>query len=126
VNARKHKYEGAWCQLVKFAMARAGMSQQRLAAETGEALSNINQWVNGKAKPPIDRLEIFDVPLRFTAQEREQSRWYALEAYCHEEVWKRLQELERLVAAGESERDALAAELARLRDQLGGLAASGA
>jgi transcriptional regulator with XRE-family HTH domain len=121
MGPRQHKYDGAWCGLVRYAMKRAGLSQRSLAAALGEPVPSVNAWVSGKTRPPLEDLETWADALRLSGEERAQFRWQALEGYCHEEVWERCRDLERQLADAAVRGSTIATELSELRAHCGDL-----
>lgn len=87
---RRHKYEGYWCTLMAFHLARLRVSATELARRLGLSQQAIHTYLSGKARPPLKDLPKWCGALGLTAAECEQMLDAAYEAHTPAPVWEKL------------------------------------
>lgn len=119
MNSRSHKYKCAWGAFVRFLLEKNGLSEADLASRLRIAPGQVNQYINGRSKPPIGELSAWAEALRCTGDEAERLSWLALEPWTPAMVWAKIRRLEDSLRDHEATAMALARELADLRSQPG-------
>lgn len=93
-HGRKHAFHSHWCVLLEFHLKRLRLSASAFATRVGRSQQIVNAYLVGRAKPPLDQMEIWAAMLSLRGAEREQFVLAAYEAWTPERIWRRLLELE--------------------------------
>lgn len=123
--SRHHKYYGPWSAFFQYCLERSRLSQNSLAEITGDPQQSINNYLIGRTRPPLDRIEAYAKALQLEGSEFANFLLLAHQAHTPELVLKRLEDLERKLALAErtaielqAERATLVERLARLRTEV--------
>lgn len=96
------------------------MSHGELAERLDTLQGSISHYISGRTKPPLGELGRWAVALRCSHEEAERLSWLALEAWTPEPVWRKIKDLESILADQERAMAALADQVADLRRELAG------
>ncbi len=111
---REHAFHGAWCRLFEFHLKRLGLPASSFAVRAKRSQQAIHSYLSGRARPPLDQLQIWSAMLGLHGEERERFVLAGAEAHVPPPIYRRLVELERLSL----EAKAAKAPPSELRDRL--------
>ncbi|HAT10280.1 MAG TPA: hypothetical protein DCS97_06745 [Planctomycetes bacterium] len=116
---RSHKYKSAWGTFVQYLLDDRGISHGELSERLGTLQGTVSHYISGRSKPPLGDLDRWAAALRCTHDDAERLSWLALEPWTPEPVWRKIKDLEAILADQESVVSGLAEQVAKLRAELG-------
>jgi hypothetical protein len=120
MSNRQHKYKSAWGTFVQYLCDDRGISHGELGERLGALQGTVSHYISGRSKPPLGELGRWAIALRCSHDEAERLSWLALEAWTPEPVWRKIKDLEAILADQEAAMSSLTEQVTNLRRELSG------